>query len=51
MELAMNRKMEGTLGIVAALLLSSAMLDPRISAGLAVGLLAAFGTYKLIRSR
>ena len=47
----MNRKMEGTLRIVAALLLlSSAMLDPRISAGLAVGVLAGYGTYKLIRS-
>jgi len=46
----MNGKMEGTLSIVAALLvLSSALLDLRISAGLAVGVLAAFGIYKLIR--
>ena len=45
---AMSRKTEATMGIIAALLvLFSAMLDPRISAGLAFVLLVAFSIYKL----
>ena len=44
----MSRKAEATMGIIAALLvLFSAMLDPRISAGLACVLLVAFSIYKL----
>ncbi len=43
----MSAKTEGTIAIVAALLvLFSAMLDPRISAGLAVVALLAFGVYR-----
>jgi hypothetical protein len=46
-ETTMNRKTEATMGILAALLvLFSAMLDPRISAGLACVLLVAFSIYK-----
>lgn len=43
----MNERYEGTLSILAALLvLFSAMLDPRISAALAIILLIAFALYK-----
>ncbi len=48
----MNRKTEGTLAIVAALfVLFSAMLDPRISAGIAVLALAGFGVYLLLQKQ
>lgn len=44
----MNERHEGILSIIGALLvLFSAMLDPRISAALAVILLIAFALYKL----
>ena len=46
----MNSKTEGTVAIVAALLvLLSAMWDPRISAGLAVVALLGLGLYRLLR--
>jgi predicted anti-sigma-YlaC factor YlaD len=46
----MSEKTEAALAIVAALLvLFSAMLDPRISAGLAVVLLVAFAIFKFVR--
>jgi hypothetical protein len=45
----MNAKSEGTIAILAALLvLFSAMWDARISAGVAVIALAAFGVYRLL---
>ncbi len=44
----MNGRTEGTLAIVAALLvLLSAMWDPRISAAIAIVALAALGVYRL----
>lgn len=47
----MNQRTEGTLAIVAALLvLFSAMWDPRISAGLAVVALLGLGLYRLLRT-
>ncbi len=46
----MNGKTEGTLAIVAALfVLVSALLDPRVSAGIAVVALAALGVYRLVQ--
>ncbi len=46
----MSPNTEATLAIVAALLvLFSAMIDPRISAGVAVVLLLAFAAFKFIR--
>jgi hypothetical protein len=46
----MSNKNEGSLAIIAAMLvLFSAMLDPRVSAGLAVVLLICFAVYKLMR--
>jgi hypothetical protein len=46
----MNQKTEGTLAIVAALIvLFSAMWDPRVSVVLAVVALAAFGVYSLMQ--
>jgi hypothetical protein len=46
----MNAKMEGTIAILAALLvLFSAMWDPRVSAGVAVVCLAALGIYRLVQ--
>jgi hypothetical protein len=46
----MNSKTEGTLAIVAALLvLFSAMWDARISVGVSVAALAAFGIYKFVQ--
>lgn len=48
----MNNQTEGTISMLAALLvLFSAMLDPRISAGLAVVFLLALGVYKLVARR
>ena len=48
----MNERNEGILSIIAALfVLFSAMLDPRISAALAVILLAVFALYKLMHKR
>jgi len=48
----MTDKTEATLAIIAALLvLFTTMLDPRLSAGLAVVLLIAFAVVKLVRSR
>ena len=44
----MNTKTEGTIAIIAAIfVLFSAMLDARVSVGIAVVALAAFGIYKL----
>lgn len=44
----MNTKTEGTIAIIAAIfVLFSAMLDARVSAGIAVVALVAFGIYKL----
>jgi hypothetical protein len=46
----MNSKTEGTIAIAAALLvLFSAMLDPRVSAGLAVAALAGLGIYHFLQ--
>jgi hypothetical protein len=48
----MSDQTEATMAIVAAMLvLFSAMLDPRLSAGLAVGLLIALAVFKFIQSR
>ncbi len=46
----MNTRTEGVLAVVAALIvLFSAMWDPRISVGVSVVALAAFGVYKFVR--
>jgi hypothetical protein len=46
----MNQKTEGTLAIVAALIvLFSAMWDPRVSVVVAVVALAAFGVYSFMK--
>ncbi len=46
----MNGKTEGTLAIIAALfVLLSALLDPRISAVIAIVALAALGVYRLMQ--
>ncbi len=46
----MNGKTEGTLAIIAALfVLLSALLDPRISAVLAIVALGALGVYRLMQ--
>ncbi len=46
----MDKKMEGTISIIAALLvLFSTMIDPIISAGLAVGFLTTWGFYKILK--
>ena len=46
----MNTKTEGTLAVIAALLvLFSAMWDPRISLVVSILALAGFGIYKLIQ--
>ena len=43
----MNSKTEGTLAIIAALIvLFSAMWDPRVSAGVSIVALLGFGIYK-----
>jgi hypothetical protein len=48
----MTDRSEGILAILASLLvLFSAMLDPRYSAGLAVLLLIGYGVYKLVVRR
>jgi hypothetical protein len=48
----MSDKTEATLAIVAALfVLFSAMLAPRLSAGLAVGLLIALAVFKFVQAR
>ena len=48
----MNSKTEGTIAIIAALLvLFSAMLDPRISLTISVVALAAFGIYKFLQKK
>ena len=48
----MNSKTEGTIAIVAALLvLFSAMWDPRISLTISVVTLAAFGIYKFLQKK
>ena len=48
----MNNQTEGLFAIIAALVvLFSAMLDPRVSALLAVAGLALYGVYKLTRNR
>ena len=44
----MEPKVEGTVALVAALfVMLTAMLDPRVSVGIAVVALAAFGVYRL----
>lgn len=46
----MNNRTEGIFAIVAALIvLFSAMLDPRISVGLSVAALLAFGIFKIVQ--
>ena len=48
----MNEKQEGTLSIIAALLvLFTAMLAPPVSLMLAILLLVGFAIYKLVKSR
>jgi hypothetical protein len=47
MEASMSDRLEATLSIIAAfLVLFSALLDPKVSAGLAVAFLVGFGAYK-----
>ena len=46
----MNTKTEGTIAILAALLvLFSAMWDPRVSVGVSIVALAALGVYKFMQ--
>jgi len=46
----MNQQKAGTLGILAAfLVLFTAMLDPRVSAGLAIVALVALGIYLIVQ--
>ena len=46
----MNTKAEGTLAIIAALIvLFSSMWEPRVSAGVSIIAMVAFGVYKLAR--
>lgn len=48
----MNERTEAVVSIVAAMLvLLSAMLDPRISVGLAIAFLVVLATYKLAQSK
>jgi hypothetical protein len=48
----MNTKTEGTIAILAALLvLLSAMWDPRISVAISVIALAALGVYRFVRKK
>ena len=48
----MNTKTEGTLAVIAALLvLFSAMWDPRISLTVSILTLAGFGIYKLLQKK
>jgi hypothetical protein len=48
-EIEMNSKTEGTIAILAALLvLFSAMWDPRVSVVVSIVALAAFGIYKFV---
>ena len=48
----MGHRRDATLSVLAALLvLWSAMLDPRVSAGLAVAMLLAFAALKLVEER
>ena len=48
----MNEKTEATISIIAALfVLISAMLDPKISAGLAIAFLVMSAGYKFIHSK
>jgi hypothetical protein len=48
----MNSKTEGTLAIIAALIvLFSAMWDPRISASVSIVALVAFGIYKFAQNK
>lgn len=45
----MSTKMEGTLAILAALLvLFSAMLDPRVSVAISIAALLSLGIYRLV---
>ena len=51
-EIEMNTKTEGTIAILAALLvLFSAMWDPRISAAVSVVALLGFGIYKFVQNK
>jgi len=51
-EIEMNTKTEGTLAIIAALLvLFSAMWDPRVSVVVSILALVGFGIYKLIEKK
>ena len=46
----MNTKVEGTLALIAALLvLFSAMWDPRVSVGISILALVGFGIYKFVK--
>jgi len=48
----MNTKTEGTIAILAALLvLFSAMWDPRVSAVVSIAALAALGIYKIMQKQ
>jgi hypothetical protein len=48
----MTDRTEGTLAVIAALLvLFSAMLNPRVSAGLAVLVLIGYAAYKFVSNR
>ena len=48
----MNTKIEGTLAIIAALLvLFSAMWDPRISVTVSIAVLLGFGIYKFVQNK
>jgi len=51
-EIEMNTKKEGTLAIIAALIvLFSAMWDPRVSVGISIVALVGFGIYKMIENK
>jgi len=51
-EIEMNTKKEGTLAIIAALIvLFSAMWDQRVSVGISIVALVGFGIYKMIENK
>jgi hypothetical protein len=48
----MNSRQDSSLAVIAAIfVLFTAMIDPRFSSGLAIGLLIAFAIYKVFENR
>jgi hypothetical protein len=48
----MDSRQDSILAVIAAIfVLFTAMIDPRLSSGLAIGLLIAFAIYKVIENR